>query len=282
MWPRKPLYWTGRQVKLLGEGGFAKAYLVTDRDGEQWVLKQYSRLDSNTRQEIETLRALQRSGVSERCGVPEIRATALAPDWAQRSRLVPSVELEYVRGQDLLRVMRRQRLEPDEVLAIAEDLLETLACLHGAGLVHRDLKLENVIWDDRHARLIDYGFLCADDGAAGVPQCAAEGPAGTVSYAAPELYDALAQGSQSAQSALGSTSTPASDLWALGVLLWELLSNRTAAPQTRSDVESIPAQLALEQRRAEALPLLRTLRTLLQLEPARRSSAAALLRTLRR
>ena len=281
MWPSKPSYWLGKRAKLLGKGGFGTAYLVTDRDGEQWVLKQYTRLDDSTRQEIETLRALQRDGIAERCGVPAIRDAALVPDWAQQQarqpRQLPSVELEYVRGEDLMAVLRAQRLDPDEVLAIAEDLLETLACLHEAGLVHRDVKLENVIWDDRHARLIDYGFLCAEeegDDDDGVPLCAEEGPAGTASYAAPELYEALVHGAP-----LRRATGPEADIWATGVLLWELLSSRAVAPQTLRQVEALPRQV--RSGAADAAPLLRLIRAMLQLEPDERPSAAELLERLR-
>jgi serine/threonine protein kinase len=91
-------------------------------------------------------------------------------------------------------------------------LTEALAYIHGHGLIHRDLKPTNVMVDeDRTVRLMDFGLAkyLADDSAV-----TADGRlVGTFRYMAPEQV-------------LGSSSTRRTDLYGLGVILYELLSGR--------------------------------------------------------
>jgi beta-lactam-binding protein with PASTA domain/serine/threonine protein kinase len=123
--------------------------------------------------------------------------------------------LELVRGRTLRWVItERGRLDPSTALAIIEPVLTALAAAHRAGIVHRDVKPENVlVGDDGHVQVADFGLAHAVTNA---PQ-AARGAAtrgmllGTVAYISPEQ-------------ALGAPATQASDVYAAGVLLYELLT----------------------------------------------------------
>ena len=123
--------------------------------------------------------------------------------------------LELVRDRTLRTlIVERGRLDPRTALAIIDPVLTALAAAHEAGIVHRDVKPENVlVGDDGHVQVADFGLAHAVTTA---PQ-AARGAAtrgmllGTVAYISPEQ-------------ALGSPATQASDVYAAGVLLFELLT----------------------------------------------------------
>ena len=115
----------------------------------------------------------------------------------------------------------RKRRKPDEaaIVAVYADLREGLEYLHGQGVVHRDLKLENVlIGHDGRAVLSDFGVSRIFDEelrralSVTVTFAADKAPImGSFGYLAPELKR-------------GETATPASDAYALGVLVFRLLT----------------------------------------------------------
>lgn len=115
--------------------------------------------------------------------------------------------MEYVRGETLAARMAAGPLTADEVLAIGAELAAALAAVHRHGLVHGDLKAENVLCE-AGGRIVLADFGAARDthasGSGGVVS-------GTLQYLAPEVL-------------LGASPTPASDLYALGVLLYRLLA----------------------------------------------------------
>jgi serine/threonine protein kinase len=112
-----------------------------------------------------------------------------------------------------------QRLAPQRVIAIAEQIVRGLAFAHRRGVVHRDLKPSNVILlcdddGDETVKLVDFGIgkiLEGDTLARKLTQTGAV--MGTLGYIAPEQ--------------LHSRATPASDLFALGVVLFEALTGRS-------------------------------------------------------
>ncbi|GAA2289510.1 hypothetical protein GCM10010145_69700 [Streptomyces ruber] len=114
---------------------------------------------------------------------------------------------------DLLRV--RGRLPALQVVQIGRELLRGIQAVHAAGVLHRDIKPHNVCFrpDDR-AVLIDFGLAALTDAGPGV-----EGPqtVGTPQYLAPELAAPWSQPQEA---------TPAADLWALGVTLYEAVEGR--------------------------------------------------------
>src|SRR5262249_9990310 len=110
------------------------------------------------------------------------------------------------------RIERRGQLEPDEAAALARDLAAALDAAHRAGVVHRDLKSSNVILTARGAVVTDFGLAKASGG--GDPVRTGQGGLlGTPAYMAPEQVE-------------GAEATPASDVYALGVLLYEAVTGR--------------------------------------------------------
>src|SRR5688500_4904034 len=129
---------------------------------------------------------------------------------------LPFIVMEYVDGPSLRDVLHdRGRLTPREVLAIAEPVCNALARAHAAGLVHRDVKPENVlIAADGTVKVADFGIARA---IADTSHTATGTLVGSVHYLAPELMQ-------------GATATDRSDQYALGVVIFELLTGRKPLP----------------------------------------------------
>ncbi len=123
--------------------------------------------------------------------------------------------LELVRGHTLRRLIaERGRLDARTALAVMDPVLTALAAAHDAGIVHRDVKPENVlIGDDGHVQVADFGLSDAVSTAPQAPRGAGTRGLllGTVAYISPEQ-------------ALGQPATQASDVYAAGVMLYELLT----------------------------------------------------------
>ena len=135
-----------------------------------------------------------------------------------------AIVLEYVSGGSLAdRVRdvrdRRSGMPVARALGVARDLLEAIGYLHDHAVVHRDVKPSNILFDgDRTVRLIDFGVAArADPGRGGrrygLPPDWVEERVGTLPYAAPESV-----------SDPSGPATPAQDVYAAGVVLYEMLA----------------------------------------------------------
>src|SRR5688572_21451968 len=125
--------------------------------------------------------------------------------------------MEYVDGEDLASLLRRiGRLPQDKGIEVARQVCIGLAAAHERGVVHRDLKPANVMIDGRgRARLTDFGLaVLADEAPAGEV-------AGTPAYMAPEQL-------------AGEPVTPRTDVYALGLVLYEVFTGRRAFPAPSS------------------------------------------------
>ncbi|MFI5484562.1 Stk1 family PASTA domain-containing Ser/Thr kinase [Micromonospora echinaurantiaca] len=136
---------------------------------------------------------------------------------------LPYLVMEYVRGRTLREVLaERRRLNPDEALAIFEQMLAAIAAAHRAGLVHRDVKPENVLVAEAPtggvANLVDSVVKVADFGLARAVEASADETQGnqlmaTVAYVAPELVT-------------DGHADPRTDVYSAGIVLFEMLTGR--------------------------------------------------------
>jgi len=116
----------------------------------------------------------------------------------------PYFTMELLRSpKNVLDWCRNQPI--DFKIKILVHLLRALTYLHHRGVLHRDIKPSNVLVEDNQLKLLDFGIANAIGASTGL--------AGTLEYMAPELF-------------LGRPATPASDLYSVGVLAYELLTNR--------------------------------------------------------
>ncbi len=127
----------------------------------------------------------------------------------------PYLVMDFVTGRTLRDLMRQGPLPTGRVLRIAQQLLAGLAHAHAQGIVHRDLKPENLILSgetalDEHLRILDFGLAKLRDG----PAMTAGLAVGTPSYMSPE------------QSGGGGAIDARTDLYTVGVVLFEILAGR--------------------------------------------------------
>lgn len=201
-----------RIVGLLGRGGMGLVYRADDLElGTSVALKFLAvefvsdpkRLDL-LRREVRLARQISHPTV---CRVYDIGAAA------GQSFLT----MEFIDGEDLASLLRRiGRLPGDKAVELAREICTGVAAAHEHDLIHCDLKPANVMIDGRgHARLTDFGLaaLAHDqrDGSGAL--------AGTPAYMAPEQLE-------------GHRATKMSDVYALGLVLYELFTGKPALRAT--------------------------------------------------
>ncbi|MBI3977451.1 MAG: protein kinase [Chloroflexi bacterium] len=144
----------------------------------------------------------------------------------------PFIVMEYVPGPTLKdELARRGPWTPADVAAVGAQVCEALAAAHAAGVVHRDVTARNIIVErDRppSVKVADFGIARLADGGDQTVGLAV----GSVHYIAPEQ-------------ARGEAATPASDLYGLGVVLFELLSGQV--PFTGASLPAILVRHTTEQ-----------------------------------
>jgi hypothetical protein len=122
------------------------------------------------------------------------------------------IVMEYFPAGDLRARIARERPAPDEALIIIGSILSALSSVHAAGIIHRDLKPANVMFrEDGTIALVDFGSARRD--ADPVAKTLAGVVIGTPYYLSPEQ-------------ALGGTADERSDLYSVGVMLYELLTGQ--------------------------------------------------------
>jgi eukaryotic-like serine/threonine-protein kinase len=126
----------------------------------------------------------------------------------------PHLVLEHLDGPRLSTLLRRYRVIVEQLLPLALELCSALHYMHGRGFVHLDVKPRNVIMSGR-PRLIDLSVAVTTDAVASFTR-----PIGTDAYMAPEQCEP----------ARFSEIGPASDMWGLGVTLYEALSRSLPFP----------------------------------------------------
>jgi beta-lactam-binding protein with PASTA domain len=152
-------------------------------------------------------------------------------DWGAEDDLTYYMVMEYVPGTDLRDVLvTRGCLEPAQAAEVVSALCDALHAAHSEGLVHRDVKPENVLLArNGKVKVADFGIAVVVD----ADRTAPGGVPGTLRYLSPEQ-------------ARGRPATPASDIWAAGAVLGESLTGRPPLQGSGAD---------MLRRRAEEMPV---------------------------
>ncbi len=129
----------------------------------------------------------------------------------KRSRVY--MVMEWCEGRLLRRILDEGRISHDRALRIAKGVLQALAYIHANGVVHRDLKPENILVDaDDNIKLIDFG-IAGDAAARRLTYANFTAALGTPDYISPEQVK-------------GKRGDGRSDLYAMGVILYEMLTGK--------------------------------------------------------
>ena len=258
-------------VSAIGAGGMGEVYRAKDtklnRDVAIKVLPESFALDADRvarfTREAQVLASLNHPNIAAIYGIEEQGATR-------------ALVMELVEGEDLSAHIARGAMPLVESLPIAKQIADALEAAHEQGIVHRDLKPANVkVRADGTVKVLDFGLAKAMDPSGGSSAEAMNSPTltaratqmgmiiGTAAYMAPEQ-------------ARGRAVDRRADIWAFGVVLYEMLSGQrcfegedisiTLASVLKEDVKwhALPADLPA--------PLQRLLRRCLEKDPKRRLS----------
>ena len=223
-------------LRELGRGGTAVVYLARHREtGDEVAIKLVR--DQFSRDEEAVARLAREARFVARLHHPNVVPVRDVLDFGEAG---VALVMTHVPGHTLRQILRDEgALAPDRVSRILRDLALALDAAHAVGIVHRDVKPENVfITDEGRAVLADFGIARSMSSEA--QQLTMHGVAiGTPAYMAPEQLR-------------GERVSPATDLFAVGVLLFEMLTGRHpfAAPSMLELQTNIlrcePASLSLQ------------------------------------
>jgi serine/threonine protein kinase/tetratricopeptide (TPR) repeat protein len=194
-------------IEELGHGGMGRVYKVLDaKIGEKVALKLLrpeAGLDRKSLErfanELKLARKIRHKNVCQMFDLGEDQGTRY-------------ITMEYVHGEDLKQLIRKVgRLSPSQAVAIARQMCEGLEEAHKLGVVHRDLKPQNIMVDaDGDIRIMDFGIAKS----LSVKSTTGAGVMiGTPEYMSPEQVE-------------GQDVDQRSDIYSLGVILFEMLTGR--------------------------------------------------------
>jgi serine/threonine-protein kinase len=252
-----------RPLRPLGRGGSGSVWLARDEQtGLDVALKIVPREGKRAARAAREMEAASRLR-HERC----VRAYDFGADEGH-----VYIAYEYVRGRTLREVIRSGELDDAASVELAAQILEGLAHAHRHGIVHRDVKPSNVLVEDGDglsARVLDFGLAQFDE--ADTLTAVGDVP-GTLAYISPERLG-------------GSEASERSDVWAVGVILWEALAGShpfwgVPLPEVASTIASGAPPLSA--RRGDlSRRLLTAVDAALSVDPAKRPPAARLATELR-
>lgn len=193
-------------TKLLGQGGMGEVYLAIDEKSKQEVaVKILARqlvtnqgLIDRFKREAETLQKLEHPNI-----VKFIDA------FENESQYV--IVMEYVSGGNLQDLIKQGRLPIEDAKRIALELCDALIRSHHLNIIHRDIKPENVLLtDDGKPKLADFGVARLNEGS---HMTRTGTQVGTPFYMSPEAWEGKSLNAQT-------------DIWSLGVMLFEMLTGQ--------------------------------------------------------
>ena len=190
---------------LIGDGGMANVYLAYDRTLKRHVAIKMLRYELS-KDERFIKRFKRESAQVINLDHPNIVHVYTVGDYKQQ----PFIVMEYVKGKTLKDYLREHgALEPQTVIHIKTQLAEGVLYAHQNNIIHRDLKSQNImITDDQVVKITDFGIALSSNEA---DMTQTNTIMGSVHYLAPEL-------------ARGNLATERSDIYALGIILYELLT----------------------------------------------------------
>ena len=230
-------------VRALGSGGLAEVWVARDlQTGGEVAIKALHEhlvadegLAERFRRELAVTRTLSHPGI--------VRVFDLYEHRDEGARARPFFAMELLEGRTLADALGEGPLSPDEARRIARETALALDAAHRQGIVHRDLKPQNIwLCGDGAVKLLDFGLARA----AGWSRLTAQSTLmGTPGYLAPELLS-------------GATVDARVDLYALGAVLFEMLTGKRAFPSAdpytalRRKGEAPPSPRAIDLHVSEA------------------------------
>ncbi len=233
---------------LLGRGGMGEVFAARDaRTGARVALKVLRRSHASERGVERLLREARAAGRVQHPGVVRVFDAGV-----DEINDLAYIAQELLVGETLRALLsRRGRLHHDEAVALMRPVIDALVAAHDAGVVHRDLKPENIFVERDgevlRPRVIDFGIarLVARDEAQASQLTTTGAVLGTPGYMSPEQARGLGDVDEQ------------TDVWAIGVVLYELLTGATPSrgpPPTRRSRRSSSTPWCRRGRRRRTFP----------------------------
>lgn len=208
---------TGQTIKgyqfgrLLGQGGMAEVYQAIDSKFETPVAIKVLRPEYVTNKNIRQRFVAEARNMFRMSHTNIVKVT----DLIEEDNMVAFV-MEYIEGNSLKNYLsERKKLDDGEIKALFVQILDAMAYVHKAGLVHRDVKPSNfMITAGRKVKLLDFGIAKNFESPEDFTRTGTEQSMGTPMYMSPEQI-------KSAKEAKA-----ASDIYSLGVMLWQMVTGR--------------------------------------------------------
>lgn len=200
----------------LGGGGMGQVFLSWDEVLRREVALKFLLVDPGRDEEV-----LREARAVARLDHDNIVRIFDVAEWCGSlgRQCIPFLVMEALEGESLAALLKRGRLGVQRALEILEDIAMGLAHAHARGLVHRDLKPDNVfLTRQEKVKLLDFGLSHVM--VATAPHAPLLPTAGTPAYMAPEQWR-------------GDPQDARTDVWAAGVVLYEMLTGRVPYPRAR-------------------------------------------------
>lgn len=199
-------------IRMLGHGGMSRVYLATDLEDQRKVVLKFPNDDLIG--DITVFERYRREAeIGSRLNHPHVQHLLNTDEKRHEEYLV----VEYIEGQTLRKTLEDrdgEPLPPDEALRITRQICDALAYCHEHGVYHRDIKPENImLQNDGSVKIIDFGIALMQ-GARRVTWRGLSGTMGTPDYMSPEQLR-------------GERGAAGSDIYAAGIMLYEMLCART-------------------------------------------------------
>ena len=195
-----------RILRKLGEGGMGEVYLADDTKLKRRVALKFLPAQFASDEEFKT-RFRREAQAAAALNHPNVITIHEVGEHESR----PFIAMEYVEGQSLKELIAGKKLSIEGAIDIATQICEGLSKAHQAGVVHRDIKSHNVLIDkDHRVRILDFGLAKLKRGAM---LTRIGTTVGTTAYMSPEQ-------------ARGEEVDQRTDVWALGVVLYEMLTGQ--------------------------------------------------------
>lgn len=205
------------QIELeIGRGGFSVVYLANDLQlhSRPVVVKEMLGTINSTNQNWQETKFFAEIKALTRINHPNVVAIY---DYGLINNNKPFFVMELIPGENLRQILTKARtgLSSDQALRIIKQIANALSTVHQLGIYHRDLKPENImvrqLAEEEHVKVIDFGIATVKESA--TSPTFTNSVAGTLTYMAPEQFE--------------SKPSASSDIYALGVVAYEMLTGRT-------------------------------------------------------